>query len=137
MCDHSKLTVLGGIYVCTLCGLETDQRVYITSHNRSFTYRRPPVYCRQKRFLFFVRSLKEDILFQHEDEILTVFGKLEFCFNMGHKFERKYFFNRFVTLGFILAVLEIPLKTKTLKDPIRVEKQLTEMRSILEISLFR
>ena len=137
MCDHSKLTVLGGIYVCTLCGLETDQRVYITSHNRSFTYRRPPVYCRQKRFLFFVRSLKEDILFQHEDEILTIFGKLEFCFNMGHKFERKYFFNRFVTLGFILAVLEIPLKTKTLKDPIRVEKQLTEMRSILEISLFR
>jgi hypothetical protein len=136
MCDHSNLTVLDGIYVCTGCGHETDKRVYITSHNRSFTYRRPPVYCRQKRFLMFVRSLKQDILFLHENDILTVFGKLEFCFNMGHKFERKYFFNRFVTLAFINSVLGIPLKTKTLKDPVRVQQQLSEMQSILEISLF-
>ena len=137
MCDHSQLAAIEGIYVCTLCGHETDQRVYITSHNRTFTYRRPPVYCRQKRFLFFVRSLKEDVLFLNEDSILMIFGKLEFLFNMGHKFDRKYFFNRFVTLAFIITVLEIPLKTKTLKDPVRVEKQLNEMREIWEISLFR
>ena len=137
MCDHSQLTVIGGIYVCTQCGHETDQRVYITSHNRAFTYRRPPVYCRQKRFLVFLRSLKSDILFFHENNILDIFGKLEFFFNMGHKFDRTYFFNRFVTLAFIVSVLDIPFKTKTLKDPVRVEKQISEMSQILEISLFR
>ena len=136
MCEHKQQTYIDGFYTCTQCGNISDKQKYITSYDRSFTYRRPPVYSRQKRFLSFIRNMREDVLFLRENDILMVFGYLEFFFNMGHKFQRIYFFNRFVTLTLILEVLEIPLKTKTLKDQVRVEQQLSEMRQILKFSLF-
>ena len=134
MCEHNHQVPSEGIYVCVDCGLEMDERVYVTSYNRNFTYRRAPVYSRQKRFLFFVRSLGSFMLFVRENEILDIFGKLEFWFNMGHKFNRTYFFNRHVCLAFILDVLRIPLETKTLKDEARVEQQLSEMRQLFKKS---
>ncbi len=135
MCEHLRKTVSEGIYVCIDCGVETDECVYVTSYNRNFTYRRAPVYSRQKRFLFFVRSLGHNVLFEQENDILDVFGKLEFLFNMGHTFDRTYFFNRHVCLAFILGVLRIPIKTKTLKDEARVKQQLSEMRQLFFLSL--
>jgi hypothetical protein len=135
MCEHVRQAVVEGVYVCIDCGFETDDVVYITSYNRNFTFRRAPVYSRQKRFMLFVRSLGHRVLFERENDVLDVFGKLEFLFNMGYKFDRTYFFNRHVCLAFILNELEIPLVTKTLKDECRVQQQLAEMRQILENSL--
>ena len=136
MCEHTRLVVCEGHHVCVDCGAENADNIYVTSYNRTFSYRQAPVYCRQKRFLLFVRSLKRNVLFLNEDKILTIFGTLEFFFNLGHKFNRKYFFNRHVTLIFILSLLDIQLDTKTLKDPLRVEQQLSEMKQIFELKIF-
>ena len=135
MCEHTELTVINGIYVCTSCGTETDRRVYITSYNRSYSYQRPPVYSRQKRFFQFIRGLHEPLINENENDILTVFQHLEFFFNVGHKYGRKYFFNRYVTLYFILEFLCVPVKIRTLKDIVRVELQLQQMAKILKITL--
>ncbi len=136
MCDHGERTIIEGQHVCTLCGLELGQRVFITGYNRSYHYKPVQVYSRQKRFNHFILGLKSPLVFEFLDEILTVFGILEFHFNMGKKFERKYFFNRFVTLAFILQHLGIPLKTKTLKDELRVQQQMREMGILLENNSF-
>ena len=137
MCQHENTSFSEGYKVCTDCGRMFEEQVYITSYNRTFSYRRQPVYSRQKRFYHFILSSENPVVFQNVDNIMDKFGYLEFFWSMDRPKTRKYFFNRFVTLVFILDHLGIDTKgMRTLKDKERVAEQCIEMAKILKKSLF-
>ena len=135
MCEHENTTFTEGEKCCTDCGLMLGEQLYITSYNRTFSYRRQPVYSRQKRFYHFVLSTGQPLIFQNLEDIMTLFGKLEFYWSLKPNRTRKYFFNRFVTLVFILKFLNICTEgMRTLKDKERVELQMGNMAQILKNS---
>ena len=136
-CEHERTAFCDGVKTCVDCGLVTGEQAYVTSYNRVFSYRRQPIYSRQKRFYHFLLSSKNPLVFQNLDDIMTYFSKLEFFWCMKLPKKRKYFFNRFVTLVFILNHLSVETEgMRTLKDKERVEEQLSSMSEILENSLF-
>ena len=137
MCEHNNTTFSDGYKVCTQCGRMFDEQEYITSYNRTFSYKRQPVYSRQKRFYQFITSSENPVVFENLEDIMVKFGLLEFFWLMERPKTRKYFFNRFVTLVFILDHLGIDTTgMRTLKDKERVVEQCIEMGKILKKSLF-
>ncbi len=136
MCEHLNKTFSEGEKVCTDCGLMLGEQQYITSYNRVFSYRRQPVYSRQKRFYHFAQSTAEPLVFQNLENIMLLFGRLEFFWSLKLNKSRKYFFNRFVTLVFILEYLSIGTEgMRTLKDKERVQLQKESMAEILKNSV--
>ena len=134
MCSHDNTTYCEGQKCCTDCGTYLGGQIYITSYNRSFSYRQQPIYSRQKRFYHFLIK-KTDLDIQAVTEtIMLLFSRIEFFWNLQKTRERKYFFNRSVTLFFILGYLNIPTKMHTLKDPERVAIQCASMAEILKNS---
>ena len=137
MCKHERTAFTEGEKVCIDCGLLMGEQMYITSYNRVFSYRRQPIYSRQKRFYHFLISSENPVIFPNLENIMTCFGKLEFFWSMKRPKNRKYFFNRFVTLVFILNHLSVDTEgMRTLKDKDRVADQLNSMSEIFENSLF-
>ena len=128
MCEHENTTFSEGEKVCTDCGLMLGEQVFITSYNRTFSYRKQPVYSRQKRFYHFILSQRESKINENLEDIMVLFGKLEFFWSLNRHKTRKYFFNRFVTLVFILTTLSISTEgMRTLKDKERVQVQMNDM----------
>ena len=135
MCEHERTAFIEGEKVCIDCGLLMGDKMYITSYNRVFSYRRQPIYSRQKRFYHFLISSGNPVIFQNLEDIMTCFGKLEFFWSMKKPKTRKYFFNRFVTLVFILKHLSVNTEgMRTLKDKERVDDQIRVMSEILKNS---
>ena len=137
MCEHENTTFSEGEKVCTDCGLMLGEQVFITSYNRTFSYRKQPVYSRQKRFYHFILSQRESKINENLEDIMVLFGKLEFFWSLNRHKTRKYFFNRFVTLVFILTTLSISTEgMRTLKDKERVQVQMNDMDEIIKNSVW-
>ena len=135
MCEHLQTTFSDGEKVCIDCGLLLGEQEYVTSYNRVFTYRKQPIYSRQKRFYQFLISSDDAVIHKNLENIMLYFGKLEFCWLMHKPPTRTYFFNRFVTLVFILNALGVNTNgMRTLKDKERVVEQMQVMAKILENS---
>ena len=66
------------------------------------------------------------------ENILLLYGKLEFGWNVSAEKTRKYFFSQKVVLFFILKILEIDLEVPVLKNKDRTEEQLRRMCDILK-----
>ena len=102
MCEHENWAFIEGQKCCTDCGTYLNERVYITSYNRSFSYyRRQPIYSRQKRFYEYLIKQTDGTIGEAIEEIMLTFSRIEFFWNLKKQRERKYFFNRSVTLFFI------------------------------------
>ena len=137
MFEHLNTTFCQGEKCCTDCGRMLGDVVFVSSYNHTCAYRKQPVYSRQKRFYQFVTSSKVPVVWEHLENIMLLFGQLEFFWGVKPVSKRKYFFNRFVCLVFILQQLHIDTEgMRTLKDKERVRKQMDAMSEILEISLF-
>ena len=134
MCEHENTAFIEGQKCCTDCGTYLDERIYITSYNRSFSYRRQPIYSRQKRFYHYLLRNTHTNVQDAVEDIMLLFSRIEFFWNLQKQRERKYFFNRSVTLFFILTYLNIPTNMRTLKDHERVATQCTNMAEILKNS---
>ena len=134
MCEHENYTFTEGQKCCTDCGSYLGERVYITSYNRSFSYRRQPIYSRQKRFYHYLLQNKDSNIQEAREEIMLLFSRIEFFWNLQKQRVRKYFFNRSVTLFCILNELGIPTNMRTLKDQERVLNQCARMKEILKNS---
>ena len=133
MCDHSNRAFVDGRQVCTGCGLELSAVQYVTSYSRQQCFRRhTPVYSRQKRFFGFINAHSDPVVNQHIEEIITLFTHIVFAHGIFPPKNRKYFFNRNVTLAFIVFTLGYDVTgLKTLKDKDRVICQMNNMRDIL------
>ena len=136
MCEHENYTFTEGQKCCTDCGSYLGERVYITSYNRSFSYRRQPIYSRQKRFYHYLLQNKDSNIQEAREEIMLLFSRIEFFWNLQKQRVRKYFFNRSVTLFCILNELGIPTNMRTLKDQERVLNQCARMKEILKNSSY-
>ena len=134
MCEHENTAFIEGKKCCTDCGTYLDERLYITSYTRAFSYRRQPIYSRQKRFYHYLLKNTHTNVLERIEDIMLIFSRIEFFWNLRSKRQRKYFFNRSVTLFFILTYLKIPTKMKTLKDHERVATQCTNIAEILKNS---
>ena len=132
-CTHEDTIFDKGTTICTTCGLEICYSpVYVRSYNRTFTFRHPPVYSRQKRFCQYVISLCNNEIGEKMEDILLLFARIEFFWNVYRDPVRKYFFNRNVVLFFITNLLELSVKPKTLKDENRVIEQLAQITELLK-----
>ena len=133
ICKHSNTGNIKGTTVCTSCGLEISHSpVYVRSYNRVFSYRRQPIYSRQKRFYQYVLSFENNDVGRHMDEILCMFAMIEFYWNIFGNPVRKYFFNRNVTFFFIADFLNLSITPKTLKDENRVNEQIRDIKKLLD-----
>ena len=134
MCEHLNTAFIEAQKCCTDCGTYLNERIYITSYSRSFSYRRQPLYSRQKRFYNFLLRNTDTKVRENVEPIMLLFSKIEFLWNLRKKKERKYFFNRYVTLFFILKQLHILTEMRTLKDKERVAAQCLTMAELLKNS---
>jgi hypothetical protein len=134
MCEHDNTAFIEGKKCCTDCGTYLDQCVYVTSHARAFSFRRQPIYSRQKRFYHYLLNNTHTNVQEAMEDIMLLFSRIEFFWNLRPRRKRKYFFNRSVTLFFILTYLNIPTKMQTLKDNERVAAQCTNIAEILRNS---
>ena len=82
MCEHENSAFIEGQKCCTDCGQYLDERVYITSYNRSFSYRRQPIYSRQKRFYHYLLQNKDITVQEAIEEIMLLFARIEFFWNL-------------------------------------------------------
>ena len=137
MCDHTCTIFTQGERCCTDCGLMLGETQYVTSYNRHCTYRRnQPVYSRQKRFYQFLIASENQAIYNNLEDLMTIFGELEFFWGIKRPKNRIYFFNRFVTLVFLMQQLGLDTTgMRTLKDKERVCDQIKIMGEILKNSL--
>lgn len=136
-CPHSEVATTDGTELCLSCGLEISHfPVYVRSYNRVFSFRRQPIYSRQKRFYQYLISLCNDEVARHMEDILCLFAKIEFHWNIFGNPTRKYFFNRNVTFFFIAGYLDLAITPKTLKDETRVLEQLVDIKKLVERNSF-
>ena len=133
VCEHENKVFIQGRKVCTDCGLVFDDSIqYVFSYNHQSSFRRQPVYSRQKRFYHFIMQLKNSVILKHHMAIMDTFGQIEFYYSMAPPPGRQYFFNKNVVLFWIMTVLELPTENvKTLKDQQRVE---TQVRALCDIA---
>ena len=83
VCPHENVIFADGHKVCTDCGLMFEHIVqYVTSYSNPSTYRRQPVYSRQKRFFHFLFKLGNKTVLKNHMRIMDVFGDIEFHYNI-------------------------------------------------------
>ena len=127
-CEHTNSSRIGNKNVCIGCGLEIEDCTNWTfSYGEITCFKRFPIYSRIKRFITYLKSLKIQELNDNVDDILDVFGFIEFRWMMAKKNKRKYFYNKYVVLFFIAGMLELKSKVRTLKDRERVKQQIVEL----------
>jgi hypothetical protein len=130
-CGSNSSAIEGGSLWCTGCGTQLQAQCEWTfTYSLCSNYRKVPVYSRIKRFQAWLKELNEPVIFANFEEILFLYGTIEFSFH-PHRGERMYFFNKNCVLSFILEYLCLPLQVPTLKDAHRVEKQVTTMSKLL------
>ncbi len=120
---------------CTGCGSQVAEHVqWVVGYNNPNAYRgRYPVYSRTKRFKFYLLGLNEQELYQNFEDIMNIFGLVEFHWGIKGCVSRKYFFNKACVLHFIASKLGLEISIRTLKDSMRVTTQVEEMGQLLNL----
>ncbi len=137
-CCQAETAIENNSEWCIGCGCEVrNQCLWVQSYSnrqiRKYTF---PLYSRIKRFKIYLFELNETRIFENFEEILNVFGKIEFHWgNVGSE-DRIYFYNMTCVLRYITELLEIPITIRTLKDQSRVLSQLQEIDQLMGSLLF-
>ena len=71
--------------------------------------------------------MKSELIGKHSEDILCMYGRLEFAWNCLREKKRKYFFSQKVVMYFILKILGIDLTVPLLKNADRTKEQLQSM----------
>ena len=71
--------------------------------------------------------MKSELIGEYSEEILCLYGRLEFLWNCSTEKKRKYFFSQKVVMYFILKILGIDLTVPLLKIADRTKEQLQSM----------
>ena len=130
-CGSSNSTIVDNYVTCLNCGNCSEYcPTYIMSYNNPRTHFRRCYYSRIKRFQKRMREMKSDVIGNHSEAILSMYGILEFNWNCSTEKTRKYFFSQKVVLYFILTLLGIELKVPMLKNADRTKRQLQSMSKL-------
>ena len=131
-CGGTHLVQLESYLVCTACGTEKKNNIYVSGYGNPILHKRLQYYSRIKRFRKTVMDLRCNTLGNAMDSILDMYAFLEFMWNNKRDKERKYFFATKIMLYFILKYLEIEKEVPLLKNKDRNEKQLAALEKLLE-----
>ena len=127
-CENSNSVVFENYLTCTSCGLCSEYRpTYVMSYNNPRVHYRKCYYSRIKRFQKKMREMKSELIGKYSEEILCLYGRLEFAWNCSREKKRKYFFSQKVVMYFILKILGIDLTVPLLKNADRTKEQLQSM----------
>ncbi len=118
--------------VCTSCGSEKKNPVYISGYGNPSTHKRLQYYSRIKRFRKTIVEMRSDLLGNAMEAILSLYAFLEFMWNNKHDKARKYFFATKVMLFFCLKQLGIEKEVPLLKNKDRNEKQLRALAALIK-----
>ena len=131
-CNNEDYISEWGATWCISCGnmIESDV-TYVRSYNNPISTRTYPAYSRQKRFYNYLMGLKDCRICEEVDEILNYFNLIEFHWNIFNTTNRKYFFNRYVVLYYIIQKLNLKIPVRTLKDTSRVDVQIADLENLL------
>ena len=81
-CENSDKAVIENYLTCTTCGLCTDYApTYVISYNNPRAHYRRCYYSRIKRFQKKMREMKSELIGKHSEDILYMYGRLEFAWN--------------------------------------------------------
>jgi hypothetical protein len=132
-CGKDEFVWENNYNVCMNCGLQCDfqPKYYMSYALPRYEYRRQ-YYSRAKRFIKVLRGMMSNIIGDHFENILHVYGEIEFRWLMKLNKTRKYFYSQKMVLWFILNRLEIPLCVPTLKNKERATCQIKSMTEILK-----
>ena len=131
-CGGTHLVQIDAYLVCTVCGLEKENAVYVAGYSNPMLHKRMQYYSRLKRFRKTVMELRCDKLGRAMDDILDLYAFLEFMWNNSRERTRKYFFATKVMLYFIVGRLGIEKEVPLLKNKDRNKRQLAALERLLE-----
>ena len=135
-CGNRGFAIVDNYQTCLNCGLCHEYMPkYVMSYSTPHVFQRKCYYSRIKRFQKKLREMHLQIIGENSEDILNMYGRLEFGWNMLPNKKRKYFFSQKVVLFFILTVLEIDsiaAIVPLLKNKDRTEQQLRAMGEIMD-----
>ena len=136
-CGGTQNVVVENYRTCISCGLCSEYcPTYVMSYNNPRTYYRKCYYSRIKRFQKKLREMRSDLISEHAEDILLLYGRLEFAWNNMFTKKRKYFFSQKVVMYFLLKILEIDIAVPLLKNKDRTKEQLESMVKLLPENVF-
>ena len=132
-CESTDKVVANNYVTCTSCGLMYEyEPTYVQGYSTPYQHMRKQYYSRIKRFKKKLLDMKSDLIGEHTENILQMYGVLEFSWNICREKTRKYFFSQKVVLFFILKILSINLSVPVLKNKGRTDQQLKRMCDIYQ-----
>lgn len=132
-CCQASTAIENNSEWCRGCGKEI--RGYcqwvVGYNNPNLRTAKYPVYSRTKRFKNYILDMNCIEILVRFNDVLDVFGRIEF--NWGHYGcpGRLYFFNKACVLFYIIQFLDIGIEITTLKDPERVTTQIKAIDNVL------
>ncbi len=132
-CCQATTAIQNNSEWCRGCGREIRSycQWVVGYNNPNLRKAKYPVYSRTKRFKNYVVDMNKIELLSRFNDVLDVFGLIEFNWGTYGCPGRLYFFNKACVLYFIIQYLEIDCEIITLKDPERVKTQLKAMDIVL------
>ena len=135
-CGSTESLVIENYMTCTTCGLCSEYMpTYVQSYNNPRVHYRKCYYSRIKRFQKKMREMKSELIGKYSEDILLMYGRLEFAWNCLINKKRKYFFSQKVVMYFILKVLEIDIVVPQLKNKERTREQIESMCKLLPLNV--
>ena len=131
-CGGTSLVQIDAFRVCTACGSEKKNPVYISGYGNPMTHKRLQYYSRIKRFRKTIVEMRSELLGKAMEPILNLYAFLEFMWNNKHDKTRKYFFATKVMLFFCLQQLGIDKVVPLLKNKDRNVKQLLALEALMQ-----
>ena len=131
MCEHDWLDH-GWREVCKLCGLEGPNKLngVVPQYGPRAYSRRFEPYSRPLRFAELLQKLH--LVFEEENKVMTLYGKLHSNWRRWKGKTSRYIFNRKVCLSYLYSLVFETTRVPQLKNKESEKKQIEQMRFLLE-----
>ena len=131
-CNGTDFAVIENWNTCLSCGLQGRYTPrYYTSYALPMAEFRRQYYSRAKRFTKVLKNMKSEVIASWFENIMQMYSRLEFRWNMKVDKIRKYFFSQKMVLWFILERLGIQLSVPVLKNKERGALQIHSMEKLI------
>ena len=133
-CNSEESAYIDNHITCTFCGLMYKHKPkYVQSYTEmSSPYRRKAYYNRIKRFALKLKESEHVEIHKATEQMLQLYGILEFGWGIFKDDRRKYFFSQKVVLFCLARLCNLDLELPLLKNATRSEVQLRAIASIFE-----
>ena len=130
-CNSTHYVLENNYRTCIECGTEyLWEPTYVSGYTNPQNHVQPCYYSRIRRFQKKLNHMDNQLIREHQEDILNLYCKIEFAFNCVRIHKRKYFFSHKVMLYYILNKLRISVEVPVLKTAERTLLQLEQIESL-------